>query len=63
MKNDSTKYFKLYIDNLISFYEVENEVEIKNKQELIQNIIADYKSYIEEDIFTFIRQNAIEKIL
>ena len=60
--NNITKYFRLYIDSLITLYEVENGLKIKNKEELILNIVADYKEYIQEDLFTYLRQNAIVDI-
>lgn len=60
--NNITKYFRLYIDSLITLYEVENGLKIKNKEELILNIVADYKEYIQDDLFTYLRQNAIVDI-
>lgn len=60
--NNITKYFRLYIDSLITLYEVENGLKIKNKEELIFNIVADYKEYIQDDLFTYLRQNAVVDI-
>lgn len=60
--NNITKYFRLYIDSLITLYEVENGLKIKNKEELILNIVTDYKEYIQDDLFTYLRQNAIVDI-
>lgn len=60
--NNIIKYFRLYIDSLITLYEVENGLKIKNKEELILNIVANYKEYIQDDLFTYLRQNAIVDI-